>query len=69
MTATNNFKCPVCSSPYFGPIFEKGQHVGRYCKGWPTGYDRSYHSCKGSHEERFNKEPAAADSTKQESAR
>jgi hypothetical protein len=47
------FKCPICASHYFGPIFEKGQHVGRYCKGWPSGVDRSYNSCRGKHEERF----------------
>ncbi len=69
MTATSNFKCPICASPYFSAIFEKNQHVGRYCKGWPTGYDRSYHPCKGKHEERFGKEAEAGDSTKQEPTR
>jgi len=48
------FKCPVCSSPYFGPVWEKEQHVGRFCKGWPSGFDRSYIPCKGKHEERFS---------------
>jgi hypothetical protein len=47
------FKCPVCGSHYFGPIFEKQEHVGRYCKGWPSGHDRSYIPCRGRHEERF----------------
>lgn len=58
------FKCPVCASRYFGPIYEGGKHVGRYCKGWPTGHDRSYIPCKGSHEERFeqpNQSPSKAE--------
>jgi len=50
------FKCPVCASTYFGPIFEKSEHVGRYCKGWPSTEDRSYHDCRGKYEERFNGE-------------
>lgn len=50
----SGFKCPVCASPYFGPIFENGQHVGRYCKGWPSSHDRSYVPCSGRHEERFS---------------
>lgn len=48
------FKCPVCGSRYFGPIFTGGEHVGRYCKGWPSGYDRSYNPCRGAHEEMFS---------------
>ena len=48
------FKCPVCASVYFGPIFEDKKHVGRFCKGWPSGYDRSYMPCRGRHEERFD---------------
>ena len=55
-----NFKCQICASPYFGSLFEKGQIVGRYCKGWPTGYDRSYHPCKGKYEERYTNEPTSA---------
>lgn len=47
------FQCPECNSVYFGPIFEGRQHVGRYCKGWPSGHDRSYIPCKGGHTERF----------------
>lgn len=48
------FKCPVCGSSYFGPIFAGGEHVGRYCKGWPSGLDRSYNPCRGKHEELFD---------------
>ena len=48
-----DFKCPVCASHYFGPIFEKERHVGRYCKGWPSGFDRSYLPCRGEHVEMF----------------
>jgi hypothetical protein len=48
------FKCPVCSSSYFGPIFAGKELVGRYCKGWPSGYDRSYIPCKGKHEEMYS---------------
>ena len=48
------FKCPLCRSPYFGPIFKDGVHVGRFCKGWPSGHDRSYIACKGKHEEKFD---------------
>lgn len=47
------FKCPVCASHYFGPVWSGKEHVGRYCKGWPSGYDRSYIACPGSHEEIF----------------
>ena len=47
------FKCPACGSHYFGPIFENGKHVGRYCKGRPSGWDRSYYPCRKGHEERF----------------
>ena len=49
------FKCPVCASVYFGPIFEDKKHVGRFCKGWPSGCDRSYTPCRGLHEERFER--------------
>lgn len=47
------FKCPACGSRYFGPIFVGGEHVGRYCKGWPRGFDRSHVPCRGTHEEMF----------------
>lgn len=47
------FKCPVCGSSYFGPLWEGKEHVGRYCKGWPSGWDRSYDPCRGKHEELF----------------
>lgn len=47
------FKCPFCHSNYFGPIFEKEKHVGRSCKGWPSGDDRSYRGCRDKYEERF----------------
>lgn len=55
LTPMSPFKCPTCRSPYFGAIFEGGLHVGRYCKGWPSGYDRSYTPCRGKHEERFER--------------
>lgn len=48
------FKCPVCGSSYFGPLWKDREHVGRYCKGWPSGWDRSYNPCKGKHEELFS---------------
>ena len=47
------FKCPVCGSEYFGPLFAHGVYVGRYCKGRPSGFDRSYTPCRGKHEEMF----------------
>lgn len=47
------FKCPHCRSTYFSSIFEKGELVGRYCKGWPSQWDRSYDPCPGRHEERY----------------
>lgn len=57
MVDRTGFKCPHCASPYFGPEFEGGKHVGRYCKGHPTGYDRSYHPCKAKYVERFKEVP------------
>lgn len=53
------FKCPVCGSSYFGPIWSGEVHVGRYCKGWPSGHDRSYNPCRGKHEEMFSAQPNA----------
>lgn len=50
----STFKCPACNSPYFGPLFSGNEFAGRYCKGWPTGWDRSYYPCKGKHEEQFS---------------
>ena len=57
MNACDSFKCPVCSSHYFGSIFESNIHVGRYCKGWPNGFDRGYTPCKENYEERFDAMP------------
>lgn len=48
------FKCQVCGSSYFGAVFNEGKHVGRYCKGWSSGHDRSYIPCKGKHVELFD---------------
>lgn len=48
------FKCPVCGSIYFWPIFNDSVHVGRYCKGHPSGHDRSYIPCRGEHREMFD---------------
>lgn len=53
ITPRTLFKCPICNSEYFGPIFKDSLHIGRYCKGWPSGHDRSYIPCRGSHEELF----------------
>lgn len=47
------FKCPVCGSEYFGPLFAHGVYVGRYCKGRPSEFDRSYTPCRGKYEEMF----------------
>lgn len=45
------FKCPHCGSHYFGPTFRGKEIAGRYCKGWPSGYDRSYNPCPAKHVE------------------
>lgn len=52
------FKCPHCASHYFGPhwamVDGKYVHAGRQCKGWPTGYDRSYNACPAKYVEMFD---------------
>lgn len=51
------FKCPHCGSIYFGPKYRdidgKWTHIGRYCKGLPSGFDRSYVPCPESYFELF----------------
>ncbi|GAB4059166.1 hypothetical protein [Uliginosibacterium sediminicola] len=49
------FKCPICGSCYFGPLWEGAEYVGRFCKGWPSGWDRSYDPCRGKYEELFGR--------------
>lgn len=48
------FKCPSCGSIYFGPLWKGSEYVGRYCKGRPSGYDRSYIDCHGNYKEMFD---------------
>ncbi len=52
-----DFHCHTCGFGYFGPHWEqvdgKWKHVGRACKGTPTGYDRSLHPCKAKYVDYF----------------
>ena len=52
-----DFHCPTCNLGYFGPHWEqvagKMTHVGRACKGTPSGYDRSYFRCKANYVDYF----------------
>ncbi len=55
-----DFHCPTCNLGYFGPHWEqvdgKWKHVGRACKGTPSGYDRSYFACKAKYVDYFEEE-------------
>lgn len=48
---TDEFKCPKCNSPYFSSSPRPDGTRRRYCKGWPTGYDRDYHPCSAKYRE------------------